>query len=60
MSQPYKYADVIKAWADGKEIQYKPPGFDWQDFDYDALKSTFPVHFKHPNLEWRIKPLLII
>mgnify|MGYP003479628918 FL=1 len=25
MNKPHKYAEVIKAWADGAEVEFKPP-----------------------------------
>ncbi|QHZ59766.1 hypothetical protein HWD03_gp085 [Alteromonas phage vB_AmeM_PT11-V22] len=43
---PHKYADVIKAWADGYEVQSFNCG-KWNDVNY----PTF-----NPDLEWRIKP----
>ena len=49
--KPHKYADVIKAWADGKTIQGRINLGDWQDA---------PAHrnpdFVNPRVEWRIKP----
>ncbi len=45
MSTPHKHADVIKAWADGAQIQVK--GAEWIDIDRpDWLLSR----------EYRIKP----
>ena len=45
---PHKYADVIKAWADGHEVQYSSFfGSEW----HDAKEPDFTT-----NLNWRIKP----
>jgi hypothetical protein len=54
MAKPRKWAEVIKAWADGKPIQSKDIKFDvfWSDWDTD----TPP--FWATNLEWRIKPAI--
>jgi len=45
---PHKHADIIKAWADGVQIQIKAlSGNSWKDV-YDPLWS--------PLREYRIKP----
>lgn len=45
---PHKYADVIKAWADGYEVQYYSKCNEaWEDQDYPSF---------NPDLEWRVKP----
>ena len=50
---PHKYADVIKHWADGGEIQYKYQGStNWETY---AFHKSFP-HVDSPDLIWRIKP----
>lgn len=50
---PHKYADVIKHWADGGEIQYKYQGStNWETY---AFIKSFP-HVDSPDLIWRIKP----
>lgn len=48
MNKPHKHADLIKAWADGAEIETKPYS--------DA--GWFPVEEPHWHLgrEYRIKP----
>jgi len=45
---PHKYADVIKAWADGYEVQHHN---SINDVWYNSNFPTFD-----PNLNWRIKP----
>jgi len=54
--KPHKHAELIKAWADGAEIQERyakgkhPDDFDWVDFDGDWS-------FAHSNeYDFRIKP----
>lgn len=63
--KPHKWAEVIKAWADGKPIQFKGNGFsDWVDYDPDALRNSqasahfFPFDIPRFDLdfEWRVKP----
>jgi len=61
METPKKkpWADVIHAWADGKEIQYRETTnrnrSDWLDFGYERL---IPAFFSLTT-EWRIKPKTI-
>ncbi len=46
--KPHKHAELIKAWADGAEIEYKSP-YGWS-----------PIEGRNPswldNSEYRIKP----
>ena len=50
MGQRHKHADVIIAWAEGKDVQIWSPATDrWQD-----LTKASP-HFLEEN-EYRIKP----
>lgn len=48
MNKPHKHAELIKAWADGAEIQYK---FDDSDFWEDVQNPTWIDEF-----QYRIKP----
>lgn len=48
MGKPHKYAEVIKAWADGGVIQFRDSGGDWTDFT--GTNPNWSI------LEWRIKP----
>lgn len=50
MNTPHKHAEVIKAWADGKAIQWKHMG-PWCDFDSPKFGP-----WNNPNIEWRVKP----
>lgn len=50
---PHKYADVIKHWVDGGEIQFKHQGLiGWNNYE---LSEGFP-YVDSPNFIWRIKP----
>ena len=62
--KPHKYADAIKAWADGKPIQYKLNKESiWINYDPDYSRqlgvnqefysSDVP---KFDKFEWRAKP----
>lgn len=62
--KPHKWAEAIKAWADGKPIQYKPNKEScWIDYDpeyarqrginRDFYSSNIP---KFDEYEWRVKP----
>ena len=47
--KPHKWAKVIKAWADGADVQFET-GSKWRDYDNsDGLPD-----FDHGK--WRIKP----
>ena len=50
MTTPHKWADVIKAWADGKEIQYR-----YLHFPDEWMTANMP-NFHMDNIQWRIKP----
>ena len=53
MNKPHKHAALIKAWADGAEIQYKDPEmFEWADVGYYAPGWC-------NQTEYRIKPKTI-
>lgn len=52
MKTPHKHAELIKAWADGKQIQFKVLGSDG-----DWLDSIGPENPSWSDLlEYRIKP----
>ena len=55
--KPHKWAEAIKAWADGKPIQvrFKNSTF-WIDEEFDG---GVPL-FNDPDCEWRVKPELTI
>ena len=47
----HKHCELIKAWADGAEIQYKDQRGDWIDFP-----SWYEPVWNSDTLEYRIKP----
>ncbi len=49
MKQPHKHAELIKAWADGAEIEYFN-GYQWEKWSVNASPSWYE------NNEYRIKP----
>lgn len=51
MTKPHKHADVLRAIADGKEVQWRDtPLGPWFD-------ETGPLNpLAHAHLEWRVKP----
>ena len=52
--KPHKWAEVIKAWADGKPIQRRLIGAHfWDDVDEHP-------YFDNTTLEWRVKPENIV
>lgn len=50
MNKPHKHAALIKAWADGAEIQFKNAAGHWTD-----IKEPTWVN----EAEYRIKPAII-
>lgn len=52
MTKPHKHAEVIKAWADGAQIQYRfSPNHPWEDIDD-------PIWI--PDDEYRVKPANVV
>lgn len=62
--KPHKWAEVIKAWADGKPIQFRISELgDWEDYHPDQLRKSNASALFHPFdvprfdlFEWRVKP----
>lgn len=55
MNKPHKHAEMIKAWADGKTIQYfAPDGAEWVD-----LSSNGSIGW-YEKYEYRIKPKPVV
>lgn len=55
MPTPHKYVEVIKAWADGYQIQFRYLYRDdeWRDFAMDN------PGWNNAGIEWRVKPEVI-
>jgi hypothetical protein len=56
MKKPHKHAELIKAWADGAEIQVRMfnsgRGWsEWEDHPFPCWTTNGRIHF-----EYRIKP----
>ena len=51
MKTPHKWAEVIKAWADGETVQWKHYSWGWTD-----ITPTQSPDFVCAGYEWRIKP----
>lgn len=62
--KPHKWAEVIKAWADGKPIQCRvETQNEWIDWSPDQLRQSnasamfFPFDVpRFDKFEWRVKP----
>ena len=54
MTTPHKHAEVLRAIADGKEVEGRPLGSKaWQSYSkYLYVRSPFT----DPDWEWRVKP----
>lgn len=48
---PYKHAEVIKAWADGEQIEYRPDGQQHWTLCGHAFKPSWAEEY-----EYRVKP----
>ena len=51
MSREFKYKDVLQAWMDGKDIQFRSSCINWTDY---LPKDVPPVN--NQTHEWRVKP----
>lgn len=51
MSNKHKWADVIHAYAEGKEIQWRFINYDWEELTYNQNPE-----FNNIQIEWRVKP----
>lgn len=51
MRTPHKHAELIKAWADGAEIEF----YDTR-FNEHRWKLTGPFPYWQPEVQFRIKP----
>ena len=49
-----KYADILRAMADERPVQYRDNCTAWTDWDIKHLAAITPL--SHPDYEWRIKP----
>lgn len=54
--KPHKWAEVIKAWADGKPIQLKNQRGLNEWVDYEGEGYRIPPDFGSSYFEWRVKP----
>ena len=60
MNKPHKYCEVIKAWADGKDIQgmcitkTNPTWDDWKILDATPAFSNFKWRIKPETLKYRV------
>lgn len=68
MTKQHKWAEAIKAWADGKPIQFRISELgDWEDYHPDQLRKSNASALFHPFdvprfdlFEWRVKPEVIV
>lgn len=53
MNQPHKHKDVIIAWANGEQIEYRNPliSMEWEPVDFPAWGD---------KVEYRVKPQPVI
>lgn len=54
MPTPHKHAECIKAWADGKEVQYRYTTI--KPLEWITPQNETTLDWSCKNVEWRIKP----
>jgi hypothetical protein len=54
-NEPHKWAEVIKAWADGREIQWRSP----QHSEHWSVFTGIMPKFQSNTLEFRISPEVV-
>lgn len=56
----YKHDAILRAWLDGKAIQYLPTGTDvWLDIEPAASATKTPHLYTDGRAEYRIKPVTV-
>lgn len=58
--KPHKWAETIKAWADGKPVQYKNLKDSDEWVDYKGEGDQIPMLFGISYFEWRVKPECVV
>ena len=55
MNKPHKHAALIKAWADGAEIQYRPggPQGNWLDDTHPTWVNCIVYRIKPNTIKYR-------
>ena len=55
MGKPHKHADLIKAWADGAEIQFKAPcEYGWRDCTHPDWQEVLQYRIKPKTVKYRL------
>jgi len=56
MNKPHKHAELIKLWADGAEIQYKPggKGGNWLDNEHPTWDCCIEYRIKPQTIKYRL------
>jgi len=49
----HKHAEVLRAIADGKEVQFRNGNTGWKDAEF---RPYTPLHHEGRDFEWRVKP----
>lgn len=56
----YKHDAILRAWLDGKAVQYLPTGTDvWLDIEPAATATKTPHLYTDGRAEYRIKPVMV-
>ena len=48
----HPHADVIHAWAEGAEVEYKRPSGTWKHIDYPHFSVQYAYRVKPKEPEW--------
>lgn len=56
----YKHDAILRAWLDGKAIQYLPTGTDvWLDIEPASTATKTPHLYTDGRAEYRLKPIVL-
>jgi len=55
---PYPHEELVRAWLDGKTIQFRENADIWLDMDGPDVATKMP-HFYRSGTEYRVKPVTI-
>ena len=60
MGNPHKHAAVIKAWADGAEIEYRRPNKYGLNGEWMPITGLYMTDIWSTELELRVKPEKVV
>lgn len=58
MAEKYPHDELVRAWLDGKTIQFRERDDIWLDMDGPDVATKMPHFYRH-GTQYRIKPVTI-